>query len=719
MSALTIYSRLSVRDGAQFLYPTVDSLSGGKMSQVTLIQSGPHANCGRIPNAGSKADIYAVSIDRFTHPASRAGSKHLSGYNRRIRSTGFLVRPLSRSPAGLLCERRSLSSFDEADRVESRHASKFRNPRPLRPSKIPRVTAFSSTPRRVLVDASDQQPIEVTPDSVSPNPNGTSSPSPSPVSSSVPVLMSLPPNPPSPGVRLRIFQQRVRSRLRVLGRVARRELVTKPLLWFKAHHRKVLFLLFVFGGIYTALFLLPSSAPSYECPYSDFIRLVKSNDVADVALQESSNLIFFNSDLLREQLRAASPPAVTPPAASGGLISAFFGAICNFFGAILGMSTKAASPQNPVFGFLARRPKRDEAMLFPILLEAGVRFRVVSVSWGSSIRSTVLAALLLWVPLLPLAFFAMRQLSGFEGLSKRKPAKSPMTSFDDVAGVDAAKEELLEIVRRLKSTRSSNVLLPPLPRGILLVGPPGTGKTLLARAVAGEAGVPFYATSASEFVEMFVGRGAARVRALFAEARKRSPSIIFIDELDAVGSRRGGSLNDERDQTLNQLLTEMDGFESSDSGILVLAATNRVEALDPALCRPGRISRQVVVGLPDVKGREDILSVHLRGKPVSGDAAKMKRVVAIVTSGFAGADLANLVNEAALLAARKGESSLTLEHMMEAVDRAKFGVGGRIGPVRLFQRWAISRVAKAMEASTEVEQFEKLPSERPLPSTSQ
>jgi len=216
-----------------------------------------------------------------------------------------------------------------------------------------------------------------------------------------------------------------------------------------------------------------------------------------------------------------------------------------------------------------------------------------------------------------------------------------------------------------------------LPKGVLLVGPPGTGKTLLARAVAGEAGVPFFAASASEFVEMFVGRGAARIRDLFNVASKCAPSIIFIDELDAVGGRRGRGFNDERDQTLNQLLTEMDGFESN-TAVLVIAATNRPESLDPALCRPGRFSRRVFVIEPDLNGRRKILAIHLRGIPLEEDPEVICNMVASITSGFVGADLANVVNEAALLAARQGKEAVTVADMKEAVHRAKYGIGDKV-----------------------------------------
>ncbi|XP_010497036.2 PREDICTED: probable inactive ATP-dependent zinc metalloprotease FTSHI 3, chloroplastic, partial [Camelina sativa] len=245
-----------------------------------------------------------------------------------------------------------------------------------------------------------------------------------------------------------------------------------------------------------------------------------------------------------------------------------------------------------------------------------------------------------------------------------------------VEGVDSAKDELVEIVSCLQGSINYKKLGARLPRGVLLVGPPGTGKTLLARAVAGEAGVPFFSVSASEFVELFVGRGAARIRDLFNAARKNSPSIIFIDELDAVGGKRGRSFNDERDQTLNQLLTEMDGFES-DTRVIVIAATNRPEALDPALCRPGRFSRKVVVAEPDQEGRRKILAVHLRDVPLEEDAFLICDLVASLTPGFVGADLANIVNEAALLAARRGGEAVAREDIMEAIERAKYGINDK------------------------------------------
>ncbi len=247
------------------------------------------------------------------------------------------------------------------------------------------------------------------------------------------------------------------------------------------------------------------------------------------------------------------------------------------------------------------------------------------------------------------------------------------TTFADVAGADEEKEELEEIVSFLKSSRKYKDLGARVPKGVLLVGPPGTGKTLLARAVAGEAGVPFFSISGSDFVEMYVGVGASRVRALFDQAKKNSPCIIFIDEIDAVGRQRGAGLgggHDEREQTLNQLLVEMDGFGTND-GVIMMAATNRPDILDPALMRPGRFDRQIVVHYPDIKGREEILKIHARGKPMAPDVDLS--VVAKTTAGFTGADLENLLNEAALLAARRDQHSIVMENIEEAAIKVMMG----------------------------------------------
>ena len=297
-----------------------------------------------------------------------------------------------------------------------------------------------------------------------------------------------------------------------------------------------------------------------------------------------------------------------------------------------------------------------------------------------SLISALLPTLLLLGGMAVLWIFMMRQAGGGGGKmntfgkAKPKPVEDGRrVTFQDVAGADEEKEELVEVVEFLKDPKKFNSLGARIPKGVLLMGPPGTGKTLLARAVAGEAGVPFYSISGSDFVEMFVGVGASRVRDLFDQAKKTAPSIIFIDEIDAVGRQRGAGLgggHDEREQTLNQLLVEMDGF-GANTGVIVMAATNRRDILDPALLRPGRFDRQIVVGYPDVKGREDILKVHTKNKPLGPDIDL--NVIAKTTVGFTGADLENLVNEAALLAARRGRKAITMVDIEEATIKVVAG----------------------------------------------
>jgi len=253
------------------------------------------------------------------------------------------------------------------------------------------------------------------------------------------------------------------------------------------------------------------------------------------------------------------------------------------------------------------------------------------------------------------------------------PGNKPPITFEDVAGVDEAKQELQEVVEFLKEPDKFTALGARIPRGVLLVGPPGTGKTLMARAVAGEAHVPFYSISGSEFVEMFVGVGASRVRDLFATAKKNSPCIIFVDEIDAVGRNRGsglGSSNDEREQTLNQILVEMDGFDT-DTNVIIVAATNRPDILDPALLRPGRFDRRVIIDRPDMRGRQQILEVHIKGKPVSADVDL--GAVAKLTPGFSGADIENLVNEAAILAARRGKKATGMIELEDSIEKVIAG----------------------------------------------
>ncbi|MBP8629094.1 MAG: ATP-dependent zinc metalloprotease FtsH [Negativicutes bacterium] len=297
--------------------------------------------------------------------------------------------------------------------------------------------------------------------------------------------------------------------------------------------------------------------------------------------------------------------------------------------------------------------------------------------WWTGIFSSLLPMLLL----IGVWFFIMQQTQGGgnkvmsfgKSRAKLNSEENLKVTFKDVAGADEAKQELEEVVEFLKYPKKFNDLGARIPKGVLLVGPPGTGKTLLAKAVAGESGVPFFSISGSDFVEMFVGVGASRVRDLFEQAKKSAPCIVFIDEIDAVGRQRGAGLgggHDEREQTLNQLLVEMDGFAANE-GIIIIAATNRPDILDPALLRPGRFDRQIVVDRPDVKGREEILKVHTKGKPI-GDTVNLA-VLARRTPGFTGADLSNLVNEAALLTARRDKKKIEMTEMEESIERVVAG----------------------------------------------
>jgi cell division protease FtsH len=329
--------------------------------------------------------------------------------------------------------------------------------------------------------------------------------------------------------------------------------------------------------------------------------------------------------------------------------------------------------------FSSTLPFESDETFTQTLLEQGVV--VDADAGGGSIIPQLLISFLPLVLFLAIIFFIGRNMMRGQqnvfrfGSSRAKvyDAERPQVTFEDMAGEDEAKRELSEVVDFLKHPMKYHQLGAKLPRGVLLVGPPGTGKTLLARAVAGEAGVPFFSVSASEFVEMFVGVGASRVRDLFTKAKASSPSIVFVDELDAVGRQRfaglGGS-NDEREQTLNQLLVEMDGFDDRQE-VIILAATNRPDVLDPALLRPGRFDRQVTIGLPDRKGREAIFKIHTRGIPI-GDDVNLERLAA-GTPGFSGADVANLVNEAALTAARRDRKVVTRSDFNEALDKIILG----------------------------------------------
>ncbi len=328
--------------------------------------------------------------------------------------------------------------------------------------------------------------------------------------------------------------------------------------------------------------------------------------------------------------------------------------------------------------------KEPGTSIFEMLRDAGVESGVEVQVQGSSGFSSIFGLLMNFLPLIffgAILLFMLRQAQGSNnqtfsfGRSRARMfvGNRPTVTFSDVAGVDEAKAELQEVVEFLKYPERFISLGARIPRGVLLVGPPGTGKTLLGRAVAGEAGVPFFSISGSEFVEMFVGVGASRVRDLFDQAKRNSPCIVFVDEIDAVGRHRGAGLgggHDEREQTLNQILVEMDGFDTS-VNVIVLAATNRPDILDPALLRPGRFDRRVVLDLPDIAGRLAVLQVHSKGMPIDPDTNL--EVVAKETPGFSGADLSNLVNEAAILAARRNKKSITFDEFGEAIDRVIAG----------------------------------------------
>ncbi|EEC77437.1 hypothetical protein OsI_16238 [Oryza sativa Indica Group] len=388
---------------------------------------------------------------------------------------------------------------------------------------------------------------------------------------------------------------------------------------------------------------LPKNAAK-EVAYSDLLAGLRAGAVTAVAFEEDSRRIYFR--------RAADDGGGSDDAGAG---------------AGEARRSAAAAARWPCY---ARRVPHDEGFLLGLMRDGGVDYRSAPRPAGRLLVDMLSTLLTLWVSLLPMMWFIQRQMSAGGRRREAAPAE------EAASGISRLIIEVAMVVSCLHGSLNYKKLGAKLPRGVLLVGPPGTGKTLLARAVAGEAGIPFFSVSASEFVEVFVGRGAARVRDLFKEAKEAAPSIIFIDELDAVGGSRGRSFNDERDQTLNQLLTEMDGFDS-DMKVIVMAATNRPKALDPALCRPGRFSRKVLVGVPDLEGRRNILAVHLRDVPLEEDPEIICDLVASLTPGLVGADLANIVNEAALLAARRGGNTVAREDIMDAIEREKYGVNGR------------------------------------------
>ena len=393
--------------------------------------------------------------------------------------------------------------------------------------------------------------------------------------------------------------------------------------------------LMVWGGIFLALLLVVSmfsgdrEAPGTQILYSDFKEKVTEGSVASVA--------------------------IAPDLISGTM------------------------KNNETFVTL---PVPGDTQLTQQLETAGVEYTGAQQE-QTNMLLYILIQTLPFLLILGVAFFALRQVQkgggagGAMGFGKSKAKmlteKQGRVTFQDVAGIDEAREELEEIVEFLKDPKRFSKLGGQIPKGALLVGSPGTGKTLLARAIAGEARVPFFTISGSDFVEMFVGVGASRVRDMFEQAKKNAPCIVFIDEIDAVGRHRGngvGNSNDEREQTLNQLLVEMDGFEANE-GIIIIAATNRPDVLDPALLRPGRFDRQVVVPIPDIEGREKILAVHMKKVPLAPDVNP--RTIARGTPGFSGADLANLVNEAALLAARRNKRLVAMQEFEDAKDKVMMG----------------------------------------------
>jgi cell division protease FtsH len=394
-----------------------------------------------------------------------------------------------------------------------------------------------------------------------------------------------------------------------------------------------------------------------DIPMSRFLAMVREEKVEKVYVTDKE---------IQGTLKPGALPAPTPR--PGDRVRSFFG-----------------TEPGPTLFKTTRIPGVDDSVLLKELEAHKIEFagRIENTFWRDLLFGWVLPLAVMagiWI-------FLMRRIGGGPtqalsfGRSKAKiyDRRELKTTFADVAGVEEAKAELVEVVDFLKNPKKYQRLGGRIPKGVLLVGPPGTGKTLLARAVAGEADVPFFFLSGSEFVEMFVGVGAARVRDLFEQAKEKAPCIIFIDELDAIGKTRAGATglmggHDEREQTLNQILAEMDGFDSS-KGVIIMAATNRPEVLDPALLRAGRFDRQVVVDRPDVKGREAILRVHARNVQLAPDVDL--RVLAARTPGMAGADLANLINEAALLAARKGKNAVEMADLEEAVDRVIGGLERR------------------------------------------
>ncbi|MCB9135937.1 MAG: ATP-dependent metallopeptidase FtsH/Yme1/Tma family protein [Anaerolineales bacterium] len=411
-------------------------------------------------------------------------------------------------------------------------------------------------------------------------------------------------------------------------------------------------LVFIALMIWNIFSYLPTTQTAVKIPYSTFLQQVKQGNVTQVTIS--------GNEITGDFTNPFSWPVPTPGAAPD-------------------TSANAPTPADyTAFSTLFPDTVGDPSLI--LLLEANqvaITAQSPAVPWFTLLLTDGLPFILLLVLMVWMGRQAMRSQNGLFSFGRSRPrqtvADQPKVTFEDVAGADEAKRDLQEVVEFLRHPEKYHELGAKIPRGVLLVGPPGTGKTLLARAVAGEANVPFFNLSASEFVEMFVGVGASRVRDLFTQAKQASPAIIFIDELDAVGRRRGtglGAVNDEREQTLNQLLVELDGFDERHE-VILLAATNRPDVLDPALLRPGRFDREVMVGAPDRKGRLGILTIHTRGLRLADDVRL--ETVAGVTAGMSGADLANLCNEAALLAARLGHAAIQMNDFETALDKIILG----------------------------------------------
>ena len=407
----------------------------------------------------------------------------------------------------------------------------------------------------------------------------------------------------------------------------------------KSRNQSFIIYILLFVAIIAMVFFTVNeqSAGATEIPINELASDIKMGKVEKIIEDESRlNIIYKNSDVIKTSTKDPATPligqlielGVTPEDLSSDQIA---------------VDIKLPSPLLGIFSILS--------YILPILMFVGLFFFIFRQAQGSNTAAMS---------------FGKSKARMFSG-------DHPTVTFDDVAGVEEAKEELQEIVEFLREPQKFIALGARIPKGVLLVGAPGTGKTLMAKAVSGEAGVPFFSISGSEFVEMFVGVGASRVRDLFEQAKRHSPAIVFVDEIDAVGRHRGAGLggsHDEREQTLNQLLVEMDGFDT-DTNVIIVAATNRPDILDPALLRPGRFDRRVVLDRPDLIGRKEILEVHVKGKPVSPDVDLND--IARTTPGFVGADLENLVNEAAILAARRDKRVIEQEEFMEAIERVIAG----------------------------------------------